>query len=140
MRGVILYSDEFRFQTDFNLSDDRVSSKLRVTEKLCLTDLSHLQFTYISISIYLYIYLSIYTYVYIYIYNAWTLKNDNIDYSISWRVLSSNSPYNSSSKRCNLCLKEKFLIIYRPDLSSLNKRNELVSSCRHRNKALLRNS
>ena len=72
--------------------------------------------------------------------HIWTLKNDNIDYSISWRVLSSNSPYNSSSKRCNLCLKEKFLIIYRPDLSSLNKRNELVSSCRHRNKALLRNS
>ena len=28
--------------------------------------------------------------------------------------------------------------IDRPDLSSLNKRNELVSSCRHRNKALLR--
>ena len=72
--------------------------------------------------------------------HIWTLKNDNIDYSISWRVLSSNSPYNSSSKRCNLCLKEKFLIIYRPDLSSLNKRNELVSSCRHRNKALLHNS
>ena len=62
MRGVILYSDEFRFQTDFNLSDDRVSSKLRVTEKLCLTDLSHLQFTYISISIYLYIYIYIYIY------------------------------------------------------------------------------
>ena len=72
--------------------------------------------------------------------HIWILKNDNIDYSISWRVLSSNSPYNSSSKRCNLCLKEKFVIIYRPDLSSLNKQNELVSSCRHRNKALLRNS
>ena len=70
----------------------------------------------------------------------WTLKNDNIDLSISWRVLSSSSPYNSSSKRYNLCLKEKFLIICRPDLSSLNKRNELVTSCRHRNKALLRNS
>ena len=72
--------------------------------------------------------------------HIWTLKNDNIDYSISWRVLSSSSPYNSSSKRCNLCLKEKFLKIYLPDLSSLNKRNELVSSCRHRKKALLRNS
>ena len=72
--------------------------------------------------------------------HIWTLKNNNIDYSISWHILSSSSPYNSSSKRCNLCLKEKFLIIYRPDLSSLNKRNELVSSCRHRNKALLRNS
>ena len=39
-----------------------------------------------------------------------------------------------------ICFKEKFLIICRPDLSSLNKRNELVSSCRHRNKALLRNN
>ena len=56
------------------------------------------------------------------------------------RLYSSHSPHNSSSKRCNLCLKEKFLIICRPELSTLNKRNELVSSCRHRNKALLRNN
>ena len=73
--------------------------------------------------------------------HVWSLKdNNNIDYSISWRIISSSSSYNSSCKRCNLCLKEKFLIICRPDLSSLNKRNELVSSCRHRNKALLRNN
>ena len=72
--------------------------------------------------------------------HIWTLKNNNIDYSISWHVLSSSSPYNSSSKRFNLCLKEKFLISYQPDLSSLNNCNELVSSCRHRNKALLCNS
>ena len=67
--------------------------------------------------------------------HIWTLKDNNIEHSISWRILSSHSPYNSSSKRCNLCLKEKFLIICRPELSTLNKRNELVSSCRHRNKA-----
>ena len=72
--------------------------------------------------------------------HIWTLKNNNIDYSISWRVLSSSSPYNSLSKRCNLCFKEKFQIICQPDLSSLNKRNRLVSSCRHRNKAFLRNN
>lgn len=72
--------------------------------------------------------------------HIWTLKDNNIDYSISWRIISSCSSYNSSSKRCNLCLKEKLLIICRPDLSSLNKRNELVSSCRHRNKALLCNN
>ena len=47
----------------------------------------------------------------------------------------------SPSKRCNLCLKEQFLIICQPKLSTLNKRNELASSsCRHRNKALLRNN
>ena len=67
-------------------------------------------------------------------------KDNKIEHFISWRILSSHSPYNSSSKRCNLCLKEKFLIICRPELSTLNKRNELVSSCRHRNKALLRNN
>ena len=72
--------------------------------------------------------------------HIWSLKDNNIEHSISWRVISNSSSYNSSSKRCNLCLKEKFLIICRPDLSSLNKRNELVSSCRHRNKALLCNN
>ena len=70
----------------------------------------------------------------------WTLKDKNIDYDISWRILSNNTVYNSSNKRCNLCLKEKFFIICHPELSTLNRRNELVSSCRHRKKATLRNS
>ena len=46
---------------------------------------------------------------------------------ISWHILSSHLPYNSSSKGCNLCLKEKFLIICRPDLSTLNK--SIMNSC-----------
>ena len=71
--------------------------------------------------------------------HVWTLKDSNIDHSISWHIISSHSSYNSLSKRCNPCLKEKFLIIYRPDLSSLNKRNELVSSCRHRKKTMVMN-
>ena len=70
----------------------------------------------------------------------WKLKDSNIDYSLSWHILSNSRSYSNSSKRCNLCLKEKFIIIFRPDLSSLNKRNELVSCCRHRKKALLRNN
>ena len=68
--------------------------------------------------------------------HIWTLKDGNIDHSISWHIILSRSSYNSSNKRCNLCLREKFLIIYRPDLSSLNKRNELVSSCCHRKKSV----
>ena len=72
--------------------------------------------------------------------HIWTLKDKNIDHSISWRPLSSHPTYNSASKKCNLCLKEKFFIICRPELSTLNKRNELVSSCRHRNKTLLCNT
>lgn len=72
--------------------------------------------------------------------HIWTLTESNVDHIISCRIFLFRSPYNSASKRCNLCLKEKLLIICPPELSSLNKRNELVSSCRHRNKALLRNN
>ena len=46
--------------TRFNLSDDRVSVKLTVTEKLCLIDLSNFQ---IYICIYIYVYVYIYIYV-----------------------------------------------------------------------------
>ena len=72
--------------------------------------------------------------------HIWTLKENNIDHFILWHILSSRSPYNSASKRCNLCLKEKLFIIHQPELSSLNKRNEHVSSYHHRNKQLLCNS
>ena len=49
--------------------------------------------------------------------HMWTLKDNNIEHFISWCILSSHSPYSSSSKRCNLCLKEKFLIICQPEIS-----------------------
>ena len=69
--------------------------------------------------------------------HIWTLKENNIDHFILWHILSSRSPYNNASKRCNLCLKEKLLIIHQPELSSLiNKPNKHVSSCHQRNKAL----
>ena len=58
--------------------------------------------------------------------HIWTLKDKIIDYFISWHIISSSSTYNSSSKRCNLCLEERFLTICRPDLSSLNKRIEII--------------
>ena len=58
--------------------------------------------------------------------HIWTLKENDIDHFISWCILSSRSPYNSARKRCNLCFKEKLLIICQPELSSLNKSNELV--------------
>ena len=58
--------------------------------------------------------------------HIWTLQEYNIDHFISWHILSWRSPYNSASKRCNLCFKEKLLIFHQPELSSLKKRNEVV--------------
>ena len=53
--------------------------------------------------------------------HIWTLKDSNIDHFVSWRIISPCSSYNS--KRCNLRVREKYLIICRPSLSSFNKRN-----------------
>ena len=48
-------------------------------------------------------------------------------------------PYSNISKKCSLCLNEKFIIICKKELCSLNRRNELASSCPHRNRYVLRN-
>ena len=70
----------------------------------------------------------------------WQLKDRSIQYDIKWRVLKKASSYNKTSKRCNLCIWEKYFILYKPELASLNSRNELVSKCRHSNKHLICNA
>ena len=67
----------------------------------------------------------------------WNLKESNTPYSIKWRIIKQCRPYSNKTKKCNLCLYEKFVIICHPELSSLNTRNELISTCRHRKKQLL---
>ena len=41
----------------------------------------------------------------------WNLKNNNISYSIKWKILKRAKSYNNASKRCNLCIWEKYFII-----------------------------
>ena len=71
--------------------------------------------------------------------HIWQLKDTKTVFKISWKILKHATPYNPASNRCNLCLWEKYFIICRPSLSTLNKRNELITSCRHANKFLLKN-
>ncbi len=69
--------------------------------------------------------------------HIWQLTDKKI--KIKWEIIKQASPYSNTSNRCNLCLWEKYFIICHQSLATLNKRNELVSSCRHANKFLLRN-
>jgi hypothetical protein len=71
--------------------------------------------------------------------HIWSLKDDNISHSIKWKTMAKASAYSTSSKCCNLCLKEKYYIICKPHLATLNSRNELATDCRHRRKHLLNN-
>jgi hypothetical protein len=70
----------------------------------------------------------------------WTLKDKDIQYDITWKTITKGQSYNPTTNRCNLCLKEKYFIICKPHLSTLNNRNELASTCRHRKRHLLCNS
>ena len=69
----------------------------------------------------------------------WTLKDKSINYSLKWKIIDRGRAYQPSGKNCGLCDLEKFYIISRPELASLNQRNELATSCRHRKKHLLCN-
>ena len=70
--------------------------------------------------------------------HIWNLKNDNITPTLSWEVIDHARPYVNGGNTCNLCLTEKFHIIT-SNLKLLNKRSELISTCRHVNKHLLKN-
>ena len=69
----------------------------------------------------------------------WNLKDKNIKYHIKWRKVKQARSYSNITKKCNLCLWEKFFILCKPEMSTLNSRNELISCCRHARKFLLKN-
>ena len=71
--------------------------------------------------------------------HIWSLKKRNVNYNITWKILGRATPYNNRTKKCNLCILEKYYILCHPDKSTLNQRCGLVSSCRHINKFLLAN-
>ena len=70
--------------------------------------------------------------------HIWQLKGENKEFKVTWKILAKAKPYTNITKRCDLCSTEKFFFICRPHMATLNKRNELISTCRHRRKFILR--
>ena len=71
--------------------------------------------------------------------HIWMLKENGKEVnSIDWSIIDHSSPYKNGAKRCNLCLTEKYHVIMSP-FATINKRNELISKCRHENKFYLSN-
>lgn len=71
--------------------------------------------------------------------HIWSLKDTNQTYNIKWKILCKSQPYSNTTKRCDLCNTEKYYIIFQGEMASLNKRTELICSCRHSKKYLLEN-
>ena len=58
---------------------------------------------------------------------------------VTWKVLERNiPPFNPVTEKCQLCIREKFYIVLRPHVATLNQRQEIFSNCRHKESRLLK--
>ena len=67
----------------------------------------------------------------------WNIISANKTSKVSWEILGTHKWYNQSFKRCLLSLNEKLAIALQKDDNMLNKRSEVLSKCRRRNKYML---
>ena len=72
--------------------------------------------------------------------HVWKLKDKGENYDMAWEIVDRAPDFNPTNRKCRLCLKEKFYIIFQPDGATLNSRSELFSTCRHRLRLLLNNT
>ena len=70
---------------------------------------------------------------------VWKCKDKGGDPQLQWEVTAQSYPYEPGAKECNLCNDEKLAILMADPSTSLNKRSELISKCRHKNKFKLKN-
>ena len=69
----------------------------------------------------------------------WNEKRDDDERSkITWSIIERVPAYRNGDAHCRLCLAEKYHIIFQP-FDKINKRNEIVSKCRHENMFYLSN-
>ena len=69
----------------------------------------------------------------------WLEKNAGRDPQVTWKFLEKNIPiFNPVTNKCRLCLREKFNIVLKPNLATLNSRQEIFAHCRHLQSELLK--
>ena len=70
--------------------------------------------------------------------HIWKLQDKGINFNVKWSVAAYASTYRCGSRRCELCLTEKYVTARANHKNLLNKRTNLISKCRHRNKYILK--
>ena len=57
---------------------------------------------------------------------------------VNWKVIEKNIPtFSPITQKCQLCTRNKFNNVLRPESATLNLRQEIFSSCRHKEGKLL---
>ena len=71
--------------------------------------------------------------------HVWQLKEKGEPFDVKWELLSKSRPYRCGTRKCDLCLTEKYEILTSKSKNILNKRTEIANSCKHRAKFKLKN-
>ena len=69
----------------------------------------------------------------------WEIKKRNGTPKITWKIIRICPSYNPNDKSCLLCLNAKYEIATYKGNNLLNKRTEIINTCRHRSKYKLVN-
>ena len=62
----------------------------------------------------------------------WKLQDQNIKYDLEWEIISRAKPYDPASGVCHLFVREKYFIIFQPNMATINSRNEIAGPCLHK--------
>ena len=62
---------------------------------------------------------------------VWRIKKKGGNFNIKWSKVNNYASYRPEIGRCNLCQQEKLPIALYEGKNLLNKRNEIISRCRH---------
>ena len=72
--------------------------------------------------------------------HVWKLKEQKTNFTTRWSLIDRAPTFNPTTRKCRLCLMEKWYIMFKPSQATLNHRSEFYTTCRHRLKGLLVNS
>ena len=67
----------------------------------------------------------------------WQKSNFDVLKNVKFKIIRRAAPFSPVSAVCNLCISEKYEIIFNSDRASLNSPNEFFAICRHKEAVLL---
>ena len=69
--------------------------------------------------------------------HIWEIKDQGHEPKISWKIVDRGRKFSPVNGVCQLCISEAYYINFHPEMATLNSKNEIFSSCRHKKPALL---
>ena len=65
------------------------------------------------------------------------LKERGITPKVTWKIVDRGKSFTPITAVCQLCVKEAYYILFKPELATLNSKSEVFLACFHKKSALL---